>query len=162
MTILTEISTSTVTTYEPTVADKIQRVLYRLEHGEKLIWGQMHYDGGFCVLGLFADESGLGSWEPISHGYNVGGQVSFTRLSDNLLDYYGFNSSGVSLVLSDLPNDLHNKVRCLFFTNGYYREHGTFDLSFINDCGRIRAYPHINQLLADIIRSGVLFQNKGD
>ena len=42
--------------------NKISRVLERLDQGEELISGYMHLCDQFCILGLFADESGLGEW----------------------------------------------------------------------------------------------------
>ena len=40
-----------VITYEPTVDDKIQRVLYRLESGEQLARAYLKDGDNFCVLG---------------------------------------------------------------------------------------------------------------
>ena len=48
--------------YEPSAAVRIQRVLYRLDSGEQLASGYLKHRDNFCVLGLFADESGMGDW----------------------------------------------------------------------------------------------------
>ena len=55
----TDASDVPVEIYEPSAQDKIQRVLYRLDHGEQLSRGQLKQDDNFCVLGLFADEYGI-------------------------------------------------------------------------------------------------------
>ena len=155
MTTLTELTTPEIqTTYEPTVADKIQRVLYRLDHGEKLIKISLKSNGSFCVLGLFADESGLGRWE--SSRYVIDDSVAYSS-TDDIVNYYGFNDAGASFDVHKLPNDLQNKVRCLLHDFYDFIIRFPVALSTINDLAVSLKYPHVNQLLADIIRSGVIF-----
>ena len=40
----------TNTDYEPTVADRIQRVLYRLDHGEQLTHNTLKSDDNFGIM----------------------------------------------------------------------------------------------------------------
>ena len=150
-----------VSTYEPTVQDKIQRVLYRLEHGERLISGQLKLNDNFCILGLFTDESGMGHWD-IDYRYIIDAtdDIVDLNLTSVLVKYYGFADPGGSFALSDLPtNDMQNKVKCLL-ADGHSRitSDNMVFLSVLNDLGDFVKYPYINQLLADIIRSGAPFQ----
>ena len=118
-TVLTKESSFDIT-YEPTVADKIQRIIYRLESGESLNWGQLKgwgegsesntltaiaitSDHGaqvnatcdvtvnkdlFCVLGMFADESGLGYWDA-KNRYVIDDGRYASSLTKDIYEYYG-------------------------------------------------------------------------
>lgn len=181
---MTTLIKETETTYEPTAYDKIQRVIYRLEHGEELISGRLYDGDNFCVLGLFADESGLGHWEASEHcdgvfRYRINGFPLVTSLHvPELIAYYdirlphelkgsarGQESSyikgAMAFDLSEVSNDIANKIKCLWSSefNIMPVENALVDLYAVNDLGKSSGYTGLNQLLADIIRSGVLFNS---
>ena len=124
MTTQTQIKETITEVYEPTVQDKIQRIIYRLEHGEQLCGTVLRNGDNFCVLGLFADESGLGRWIDAYTGvyeYCINDQSLLTILNNReILDYYDFDlpygaqNSSVSFILNEVNTDLANKIRCLF------------------------------------------------
>ena len=155
--------------YEPSAKDKILRVLYRLEHGEQLCHGILYNGNNFCVLGLFADESGLGSWVHDDKGefyeYTIGDNKVITSLAiTELIEYYDFHQplrekGTVSFVLNQVSNALANQIKCLYYDEFKFVvvEHELVDLYSVNDIGISTNYVGTNQLLADIIRSGVLF-----
>ena len=63
------------------------------------------------------------------------------------------------MIFSDLPYGVQNKLQCLLFgTTAYSRN--LLSIRFLNDYGKLVSYEYINQLLADIIRSGVIFKNR--
>ena len=169
-----DISTEEVT-YEPNVADKIQRVLYRLDHGEQLISGLLKYEDNFCVLGLFADESGLGKWVPKynlhieTYSSNDGLIRSSAILCVFVADYYNLRTCTGRFNVNSLPEHLQVKLE----------EHeieadrdGLLDLDYVNDvlvADNVDAGEYnieTNEILAAIIRSGVIFKDpdepKGD
>ena len=159
--VTTELNTVEIVTdtYVPTVSDKIQRVLYRLDHGEPLVADWLkHYDN-FCVLGLFADESGIGNWNE-----DCGYIISDTRcydldLPEEIVSYYGFFDTGASFDPTELSNDLQNKIQCLIYESGDIIVEPLY-ISLVNDMGLKLQYPYINKLLADIIRAGAIFAYK--
>ena len=148
--------------YEPSVQDKVLRIIYRLENGEQLITSYLHdpKEDKFCVLGLFADESGLGKW--VGASYVAGdGTHQLLALSNEVYQYYGLSNNAGNFDINDLPNDVRNRVNCLHYdwsgniVLDYLR---TLTMYYINDIGHSTRYPYINQLLADIIRSGAIFK----
>ena len=147
--------------YEPTVADKIQRVIYLLEQGERLINDRLYDGSNFCVLGLFADESGLGDWD---HSFNyVISKESHngTILPNDVMKYYNFRDERVSFNLSKLPSDLQNKINCLNYDWNFNLMSSNVNIALfgVNDLGMACEYPYVNQLLADIIRSDAIYKN---
>ena len=164
--------------YEPTVQDRIQRVLYRLDHGEQL--GQKDlYDGqNFCVMGLFADESGLGEWNHRTIGNDiVGNKIQYTYKphdtnylsSTSLLpfpvrQYYGFNTATGMFKFSDISDDLRDRIVYIYreFFGRYANKSATpaniYSLTGLNDVGVRLGDASINQVLADLIRSGAAFK----
>ena len=157
--------------YEPSVADKIQRIIYRLEHGEELSIGSLYDGQNFCVLGLFADESGLGEWTPVTqythrhsnsiiteYVYNVG-ELDIRLLSPSsppeaVTEYYNLKAdpTGVNFNTNDLPlllrKELTDLIKCT----------GMVDLYYVNDMLIQKGHRNrVNSILAGIIRSGVLF-----
>ena len=143
------------TEYEPSVADKIQRIIYRLESGERLTTGSLKCGDHFCILGLFADESGLGEWE--DHIYTENGSKLVTELSNNVSSYYNLHNRLGLFNIYDLPKDLRDIVDVF----QPYRD-DTFSLMAINDSVQIHENHNIdvNKLLADIIRSGAIFNKR--
>ena len=202
--------------YEPTVSDRIQRVLYRLENGEQLTNRQLYNGDNFCALGLFADESGLGYWDftsPVfsdtdiirypykihrrevippfdddgneaniwsdgttiwvnykgsdkiyaydilTKSYNENKSFlaydhsSLTLLPYPVKDLYGFNSVAGVFAMSDLPIELQYRITEAFGDIPLLES-----IVGINDKGVKRNHPDTNTILADIIRSGVLFK----
>ena len=187
--VIPEVVTETeiVTTYEPTVQDKIQRIIYRLEHGEKLVSGKLYDGKNFCVLGLFADESGVGHWQESRYDddvyrYRTDNHFLVTSLDNSeLMDYYDFRTfydpkqndtrgqlgsltqstgSIVAVALDQVSNDIANKIKCLRYEifNHAVAEQKAI-LHEVNDIGLKVGYEGLNQLLADIIRSGALFNS---
>ena len=160
------------TTYEPTVADKIQRILYRLDHGEKLVCGALRDGDNFCVLGMFADESGLGEWSretdrAYRDRYLVGegpDNISTVWLSDVLADYYNLRTGGATFEIGKLPGDIQQKL------NAYNVKPHTCDvnlisLDLINDLllsNNDVSNPEANEILAAIIRTGVIFKDSDE
>ena len=132
MTTLAEIKeTETLAeTYKPTVHDKIQRVIYRLESGEELIAGALSCDGKFCVLGMFLDEAGLVGYASLLNNYKLKRGIGEFNLNEA--------PENVKRAVSEfnLPHKLD-----LMFINDKLIEHGIKP----------------NQILADIIRSGIVF-----
>ena len=124
--------------YEPTVADQIQRVLYRLEHGERLGRGRLFDGERYCVLGLFANVADL----PLDN-YNI------------IYRHYGM-VKGVPVNRKELPSEAAALVK------QYAPDIRFYDSTFfgINDC--LQQYglksDVVNAILAAIIRSGILFE----
>ena len=159
--------------------EKIQRILDRLDQGEELISGKLKLDGKFCVLGLFAEESGLGKWSkvvkdgvvvsyytvrPMVNGcgqygyvfsYNYYGSGSATRLDRRLMNHYGLRSPDGSFDIELIPpvvKALVQTVKC------------ADSLSGVNDRLIELEYDGevVNKVLADIIRSGAIFKDKSN
>lgn len=158
--------------YEPSVADKIQRIIYRLEQGEELTHSSLFDGKNFCVLGLFADESGLGEWTTVIHSkydnsecydipefvYNTG-EIDIRLLSPAsppvaVSEYYNLrrDSTGVNFNTNDLPLKLRNEITELLQCTGMV------DLYYINDMLIQKGHQdRANSILAGIIRSGAIF-----
>lgn len=159
--------TETQTDYEPTISDRIQRILYRLDSGEELSYGALSIGNSFCVLGLFADESGLGEWgysENLeSNEYRITGTniTSAVWLCDMLADYYDLRTGGGTFDINCLTEDLRNRL----LTKGVEPNYKDFvSLDSINDQMLSKDAPYdyeVNILLADVIRSGVIFKSFG-
>lgn len=141
--------------YEPTVADKIQRVLYRLDQGESLSYGMLYNGVNFCVLGIFADESGLGHWNDCCR-YEIDNDAGpLTALSDAVRDHYNLTSSNAIFTVNNLPVKLYDAlIKYMPDLNERY----VICLSEINDTFVDNNEPNTNLLLADLIRSGVIFK----
>ena len=146
-----------ILTYEPTVNDKILRILYRLDHGEELIHGRLKEDDGkFCVLGLFADESGIGEWLalPSGYAYKADGLVK-ASLTGILMDYYNLRSETGVFDRIRLPEHIASPLHTIDQLTQY---RNLLSLSLVND-GLIDAGVKPNEILADIIRSGIIFRD---
>lgn len=134
--------------YEPTVADKIQRVLYRLDQGEPLMHGCLRFNDNFCVLGIFADESGIGHW-----GDNYRGSMAYLDSDDaqidygQIFDYYGLKDQ---FQVNDLPESVISKIIYKFGKDD------TITLPYVND--QLYTNLDLNSILADMIRSGAIFK----
>ena len=149
----------TLESYEPTVQDKIQRILYRLEHGEKLISKRLKIGDNFCVLGLFADESGLVEWstpyqrhrEMYKHNY----LYYEVDLSPDLVEYYNLIDAAGTFYINKVPDECKLKI---------YNVLGAYDymsLLHLNDkliTTGIYSTHYINSVLAAVIRSGAAFK----
>ena len=160
-------TTTTVTnpeiqpTYEPTVADKIQRVLYRLENDGELISGFFREDDNFCVMGLFADESKIGKWAYYGDSLfdylvdDQGGNPSIIKLCE----YYNMNELAC-FELGTLEPDLQNEVRKIMETSIDFSEADRviIGLTKLNDVGVSTGCENINEVLAAVIRSGAVFK----
>ena len=156
------------TTYEPTVADRINRVLYRLDQGELLTGGRLRRDDNFCVLGLFADESGLVEWDtdiqffpdlrPRYH-YAVDGVYYSHTLDRHVVELYNLANYQGRFDYTKAPENIKELIRehmpDIDDKFGHY-----VTISEINDHLLSRSVNPIvmNQVLAAIIRSGVIFK----
>lgn len=152
MTTNTEISK----TYEPSVSDKIQRIIYRLEHGEQLHSNRLrNFDGTrHCVLGLFADESRMGHWVGCTYVTDDGHYLE-SGLSDQIYQYYGLKNRYGAFSFNDLPENIQEQLYTLSTAYGDAANYLT--LSIINDYININGKSSVNDILASIIRSGVIF-----
>ena len=125
--------------YEPTAEDKFLRVLYRLEHGEKLIQGVLTDGFNFCVVGLLQEESQLGEWQDIFYSKDV----------EDVFKYYGIRTF---IQLKELPGNLCNEI----IGSGYYSTNINKDreiyLHQINDYLMEKEYPNINEILIEVLQ----------
>lgn len=161
-------------TYEPTVQDRIQRVLYRLDNGELLIDGSLQRQGNFCVLGLFADEYPNRTWldDTFDFADPIDGKLisacmddvldsNAFALTERIADYYGFKDVKGSFVVDDIP-DGHLKERL----EAMLPNNGAISLDKLNDLlvfGLPNNYAwNANAILAGVIRSGALFNKESD
>lgn len=132
----------------------VQRVLDRLDHGETLNQGYLYNGDKFCVLGLFADECGLGFWQDSGYHFKYSDQVLLVSLNTDIADYYNMRHYNGLFKAKDLPEDVLNKLKS-------YECH--FDYAFnisisgIND-ELLNKGIDPNPILADIIRSGVIYK----
>lgn len=141
---------------EPTADDKVQNILCRLEHGEKLIQGQLKQGDNFCILGLFADESGLGYWgDAVStHYYYMDGEhPACSDLPLGVMNYYNMRTCYGDFDPDDLTPELRDRLV------GIVEDPETeTSLMDINDADDVDPEV-IKQLLIDIIKSRAIFSN---
>lgn len=142
--------------YEPTVSDKIQKILYRLDQGEELSRHYLkNYDTGkYCVLGLFADESGLGHWRDDA-AYVTDHADNHKILGMDIVDHYNLTSEAGMFRVKDLPEDLQSEL----FGSVTNDPTVYCSLSRINDCGFVIP-SDLNRVLAAVIRSGAVFRKE--
>ena len=158
-------------TYEPTVQDRIQRVLYRLESGEQLTKLRLRINNSFCALGLFLDEYQDGEWisdrkltneddsydiyyHYLDHGINRRSSLVLTKPA---VKYYGFNDEYGSFDLRDIK-DRNLKVKIDRATPSRFKFNP--NLGILNDHLIYHPIFHdeTNTLISALIRSGVLFK----
>ena len=126
-----------------TVVDSINRVLDRLDNGEKLIRGDLtNGNGQFCVLGLFAHEAGLFELYNISQ-----------KIYDATYDFYGIRRR---MNIEELPTQLYD---ALHDSPLWILDDDDVALYSINDMLLAECYDDANSILAELIRSGVVFEN---
>ena len=165
MTTLTEIQTMQ-TEYELATKDPIQRILYRLDHEETLGGGRLRRLDQFCILGLFADESGIGEWEKCKHGdvfydYIIGDSKLTADLNEVLVKFYNLKDQTGLFKIADLDSQEIKVFLNTELYNGDYKP-AISSLMHINDNMIDRGYTvkEINGILAAIIRSGVIFREE--
>ena len=153
MTMLAEIAQDKIE-YEPTVQDKIQRVLSRLENGEELTKYSLRNGDNFCIMGMFADESGIGHW--VNETYVVHGGVS-------VAGYFNIKTGSGNFEIDELPEGLAFCVRSLLNDSMYsyilFSSRQGSSLTMINDLDGVPPMTK-NRLLAEIIKSGVIFDDR--
>ena len=158
------------------VQEKIDRILARLDQGEELISKKLRIGDNFCILGLFADESGLGHWhteiqkgEPVHYykikpfvknatpygyfvSYSLFDRANSIRLNSRLVQHYGLQSAEGAFDVDRIPASI--KYRMLTANCGP-------SLLKVNDYMIDSEYPgaEINAVLSDIIRSGAIFKD---
>ena len=157
--------------YAPTVQDRIQKILYRLDHGEELTHRVLYNGDNFCVLGLFADESGMGNWDLLSNTRDKDYYVyapydgKYPRvvsiLPSEIKSYYNLKSVVGSFSIKDLPDDLQSEIRTQINNIGlkFPELFDSSSLANLNDILLFNEYQHTNDLLAAIIRSGAIFNS---
>ena len=145
---------------------KIQNIITRLENGEELISDGLRLDDNFCILGLFADESDLGYWSGTADGKYKGYVVNISsnyiklynyELPDMVADYYGLINAAGAFRLDDLTEELRDKIDQLdILSCGEY-----LSIAEVNDhLIKYETEANVNQILIDIIKSGVIFKNE--
>ena len=153
--------------YAPSVSDRIQRILYRLDSGEWLIGGKLKSRDQFCVIGLFADESGLGEWrwdEPNGiECYFIDGVTTTDIAPPKVCELYGLAMYGndVAIDISRLPEHIASLSKYISVGVDTFGSSMAL-LSGLND--RLAADLNIdtktrNYILAEVIRSGAIFQD---
>ena len=156
--------------YSPDLPIKIQRILYRLEQNEVMIVDYLHQDAGYCVLGLFADESGLGEWKrhenaPGNFYYTVDGEEPAVNspcfLPTTVAEHYGLNSVSGLFNIKDLSESLYNRIEQLLGQSIFVGT-TTLSLLILNDRMTKKNVPTatINEVLAQVIRSGIVFKDR--
>ena len=115
---------------KPEIKDKIQRILDRLDQGENLAASYLKLGDKFCVLGLFADESGLGGWSngdryihsfkpKVTLGYILKYRFDYfvrffdrgtVTLNKQLVDHYGLKDSRGSFDIRKLPIKIRRRI----------------------------------------------------
>lgn len=142
--------------YESPVETKIQRVLDRLDSGERLTARRLRIGNSFCVMGLFADESGYGNWwadHARKWRYQIRTAPYETELCPTLVKHYNlFNKYGKfdpDKISAESKDIIDNVISC-----------GGYTLMNVNDDSMYCDYNPklLNELLADIIRSGAIFK----
>ena len=128
--------------YMPSVSERMLRVIYRLEHGEKLIAGRLYNGENFCATGMLADESDLGQWcgaDMFYYGDAVtGAAISYT----DIMSYYQLKRR---VYIELLPKSVAD------FITGLYES--TITLPMLND--KLVHHDDCSELIANILRSGV-------
>lgn len=147
-----------------TPQERIDRILARLDSGEELNGGRLRRLHQFCILGLFADESGLGKWEPDGVGvffyYMVDGDKLTADLNDPIVDLYNLVDQTARFTIANVPMKIKS-----FLTNeiySYQRTIRTTSLMDVNDRMIDNGYSSkdINETLSTIIRSGAIFKEQ--
>ena len=160
MTLLAEIVKQQIN-YEPSVADKIQRILYRLDQGEPLAKFGLRHENNYCIMGLFADESKMGYWEHVSdeegsryyHILRRSKQRSYIFMHPEIGDYYSLINQAGTFNIKNLPADLYRDLDNEIGFNTYYSS-----LSSLVGVNDLASRKVVNELLARVIRSGVIFK----
>ena len=133
---------------------KLQNVLNRLENGEKLISGELRRGDNFCIMGMLADESGLGEWFSIYEHQSP----TYTASLDSIFAYYHIADTGY-FTLPSLPETLRNKIMHNLPHLDYerYWDHKSpwfINLSSINDQMIMRCIDIkvVNSIMSDLLR----------
>lgn len=144
-------------TKEPTAQDSIAKIIDLLENNKVSLTPYYLKKGEqFCVLGLFANEYPGGYWTQ-DRDYN--GIYTFTDdqgesqagcLTEAVSKYYQFKDSTTIFNIDELP--AYIQVLLLDYT---WR--GRMSLSVLNDLLLFNKSSTANKILADVIRSGALF-----
>ena len=142
---------------EQQVSDKIQNILKRLDLGEELIGGRLRKGDQFCIMGLFAEESGLVNWELSHYGYyravtELSNIKMVADLPAELVSYYNLINAEGRFDIDDIPAEIKEMVM--------QHTPDALSLTTINDYGiRDKLDKNIiNSVLAAVIRSGAIFK----
>ena len=130
--------------YEPTAEDQFLRVLYRLEHGEKLIKGDWTDGKNFCVVGLLYEESKLGKWQ-----YNHYGQVSYSTPSLTMFMHYGVRPY---VKLNTLPGTLCDEIIASGYFRGQLTKYDSIELQNLSDYLVTNEHPNTNEILIEVLQ----------
>ena len=150
--------TSTETQHNAlTAADRIQRVLDRLESGEELCQGYLREGNKFCIIGMFLDESDLGNWHGANYTYHWDQDYYMEAQGPTIESFYGFISPCGRFDVDKLPAELLAEIRGVLGSGSMWLpSYMLMDLS--DDMLRAGVETAVaNDILAKIIRSGVIF-----
>ena len=139
-----------------TTQDTLDRILQRLDGGEELTSCALKDGDKFCIMGLFLDEFGY-DWTEFD--LNKDPTPAYMALENEVSDYFNFRFSGYGAFESgDLPEELRERILTLVpnYDQKIFRS-TRFSLMAISDMMTYHRVQDTNILLADIIRSGVLF-----
>ena len=161
MTTLTEIENLKT---EITAAERVEKILTRLDSGELLIGGRLRENSNFCILGLFADESGLGRWQPSNHNglmydYIMYDKKLVAELNEPIVQLFNLHDNTGRFRLSAVSPP---KVKSFLINEVFERYPNAEYSSLMNVNDRMTDYGYrskdINDTLAAIIRSGAVFK----
>ena len=146
----------------------IDRILSRLDQGEQLGKYGLRTGAHFCIMGLFADESRLGTWTVMRESSDfISGYITdpedsarFAFPPDSVTEYYGLNNGSGTFHVSDLPPDLYIQLEELVKLGD--RTRSIESLANINDVLTSQGVTAevVNGILARIIRTGIIFKKQ--
>ena len=137
-----------------TVDDRLDAVLLRLDSGEELTKGILKRDDKFCVMGLFADESGIVKWEGDKYKRH---RHAYTNILDmDVVQLFRLRDPIGSFDLEHAPDEIKQLILDHFGSE--VADLNKVSLTTVNDgMLALDKKAEVNSVLATIIRSGVVF-----
>lgn len=139
------------------IADgRIYRVLARLDTGEHLIHRRLKCGNNFCILGLFADESGIVKWEGDKYKRR---RHNYTNILDlEVVNLFKLKDPIGSFDIETAPESIKRLLAEHFDLATV--DSNRFSLTTINDSLiALDKRNVLNSVLAQVIRSGVVFKD---
>ena len=137
-----------------TVEDRLDAVLQRLDSGEQLVPKRLKYGNNLCIMGLFADESGIVQW----HGdqYRRKRHTYVNLLDMDVVTLFNLRDPIGSFDLESAPDELKDLIR--EHLGAEAAQLNRLSLTVVNDSMlALEKREQANPVLAAIIRSGVVF-----